>query len=198
MLFLANISSTLPKKTCKLIIDGGNDYAIAVKANQKNLHRQIRYNTDNSKPTSRYITAEKTRNRVTTRTVEVFHDLTGISQEWAGLKSLIKVERIGTRAGKAYHQVAFYISSLVNSAADFAKGIRGHWGIENRLHWVKDVIFDEDHSSIRMGNAPANLSVMRTICASQQRFAIALNMNAPIWLFLHHVSPKIYSYSQSN
>lgn len=46
---------------------------------------------------------------------------------------------------------------------DSAKGIRGHWGIENRLHWVKDVIFDEDHSTIRMGNAPANLSVMRTI-----------------------------------
>lgn len=159
----------MPKKTCKLIIDGGNDYAIAVKANQKNLHRQIRHNTDNSKPTSRYITAEKTRNRVTTRTVEVFHDLTGISQEWAGLKSLIKVERIGTRAGKAYHQVAFYISSLVNSAADFAKGIRGHWGIENRLHWVKDVIFDEDHSSIRMGNAPANLSVMRTIALNLLR-----------------------------
>ncbi|MBD2605939.1 transposase [Scytonema hofmannii FACHB-248] len=41
--------------------------------------------------------------------------------------------------------------------------IRGHWGIENRLHWVKDVIFDEDNSTIRMGNAPANLSVMRTI-----------------------------------
>ena len=127
------------------------------------MHRQIRYHTDNSQPTSRYITAEKTRNRVTTRTVEVFHDLTGISSQWIGLKSLIKVEKSGTRAGKAYHQVAYYISSLVRSAADFAKGIRGHWGIENRLHWVKDVIFDEDHSTIHLGNAPENLSVMRTI-----------------------------------
>jgi predicted transposase YbfD/YdcC len=153
----------LPKKTCKLIIDGGNDYAIAVKANQKNLHRQIRHNTDNVRPTSRYIMTERTRNRVTTRTVEVFNDLIGISQEWAGLKSLIKVERIGTRAGKPYYQVAYYISSLVRSAVDFAQGIRGHWGIENRLHWVKDMIFDEDHSSIRKGNAPANLSVMRTL-----------------------------------
>jgi predicted transposase YbfD/YdcC len=79
------------------------------------------------------------------------------------LKSLIKVERIGTRAGKSYHQVAYYISSLLSSAVDFAHGIRGHWAIENRLHWVKDVIFDEDNSTIRMGNAPANLSVMRTI-----------------------------------
>lgn len=133
------------------------------------MYRQIRHNTENSKPTSRYITAEKTRNRVTTRTTEVFHDLTGISSEWVGLESLIKIERIGTRAGKAYHQVAYYISSKVCSATDFAKGIRGHWGIENRLHWVKDVIFDEDHSTIRMGNAPANLSVMRTIALNLLR-----------------------------
>jgi predicted transposase YbfD/YdcC len=159
----------LPKKTCQLIIDGGNDYAIAVKANQKNLYRQIRHNTENSQPKSRYITAEKTRNRVTTRTIEVFHDLNGISPEWAGLESLIKVERIGSRGGKPYHQVAYYISSKVCSASDFAKGIRGHWGIENRLHWVKDVIFDEDHSTIRMGNAPGNLSVMRTMPSAKLR-----------------------------
>ncbi|NEQ19200.1 MAG: ISAs1 family transposase [Microcoleus sp. SIO2G3] len=165
----------MPKKTCKLIIDSGNDYAIAVKANQKNLHRQIRHNTENSKPTSRHVSTERTRNRVTTRTVEVFNDKACISKEWTGLESLIKVERIGTRAAKPYHQVVYYISSLVKSAADFAKGIRGHWGIENRLHWVKDVIFDEDRSTIRTGNAPANLSVMRTL-AKLLRRRLALNI----------------------
>ena len=125
-----------------------------------------------------------------TRTVEVFNDLTGISKEWTGLESLIKVERIGTRAGKPYHQVVYYISSLVRSAADFAKGIRGHWGIENRLHWVKDVIFDEDHSTIRTGNAPANLSVMRTMPSARLRQRT--QYFAPKGLFLHHVSPAIY------
>jgi hypothetical protein len=43
------------------------------------------------------------------------------------------------------------------------RGIRGHWGIENRLHWVKDVVFDEDRSTIHMGQAPANLSLLRAI-----------------------------------
>jgi predicted transposase YbfD/YdcC len=157
----------LPKKTCELIIDGGNDYVIAVKGNQQGLYRQIQYNTANTRPTSRYITTERTRNRVTTRTVEVFNDLTGINQHWVGLKSLIKVERVGTRAGKAYHQVAYYISSLIRSAVDFACGIRQHWSIENRLHWVKDVVFDEDNSTVRKGNAPANCSII---------FAIALNL----------------------
>ena len=138
-----------------------------MKANQKNLHRQIRHNTENSNPKSRHISTERTRNRVTTRPVEVFNDLTGISQEWTGLESLIKVERIGTRASKPYHQVVYYISSLVRSAADFAKGIRGHWGIENRLHWVKDVIFDEDHSTIRTGNAREQCDFVRSDFNSQ-------------------------------
>ncbi len=150
----------MPKKTCQLIIESGNNYVIAVKGNQQSLYRQIQHHTAHSRPTSRYIATERTRNRVTTRTVEVFEALTSMTSLWLGLKSLIKVERIGTRAGKPYHQVAYYISSLVSSALNFAKGIRGHWGIENRLHWVKDMVFDEDNSAIRKGNAPANCSVI--------------------------------------
>ena len=159
----------MSKKTCQLIIEGGNDYVIAVKGNQKNLHRQLRLKTENAPPTSRYIATERTRNRVTTRTVQVFHDLTGISHEWIGLKSLIKVERTGTRGGKPYHQTAYYISSLLRDAVVFAEGIRGHWGIENRLHWVKDVVFDEDRSTIHTGQAPANLSLLRAIALNVLR-----------------------------
>ncbi|NES25826.1 MAG: ISAs1 family transposase [Symploca sp. SIO3E6] len=81
-------------------------------------------------------------------TVSVFDDLRGISGEWVGLACLVKVERIGTRAGKPYQQLAYYISSKCLDAAQFAQGIRGHWGIENRLHWVKDVVLDEDSSRI--------------------------------------------------
>jgi predicted transposase YbfD/YdcC len=181
----------LPKKTCQLITDGNNDYAIAVKGNQKNLYRQIQHNTNNSQPTSRYITTERTRNRVTTRSVQVFDDLNGISQEWAGLKSLVKIERIGTRAGKRYHQVAYYISSLVCSAVDFAQGIRGHWTIENCLHWVKDVIFNEDRSMIRKGNAPANRSIILAIprsgCQGHRPQSIT-----PKRSFFYHLISKIY------
>jgi predicted transposase YbfD/YdcC len=166
----------LSKKTCQLIIDSGNDYVIAVKGNQKDLYRQLRLKTENTPAASRYIATERTRNRVTTRKVQVFHDLTGISHEWIGLKSLIKVERTGTRGGKHYHQVAYYISSLVRDAVDFAEGIRGHWGIENRLHWVKDVVFDEDRSTIHTGQAPANLSLLRAIAKRCCQAQIALNL----------------------
>jgi predicted transposase YbfD/YdcC len=120
-------------------------------------------------PVSRYITTEKIRDRFTTRTVEVFHDLTGINQQWTGIKSLIKVERAGTRGGKPYHQIICYISSLIRTAKEFAFGIRGHWSIENSLHWVKDVVLNEDDSTIVIGNAPANLSIIRAIALNVLR-----------------------------
>ncbi|NEQ63674.1 MAG: ISAs1 family transposase, partial [Moorea sp. SIO4A1] len=151
----------MSKKTCQLIIESGNDYVIAVKKNQPKLHRHIQSTAANQKPKSRYIETKKNRDRLTTRTVEVFDDLNGIDPKWTGIKSLIRVERVGTRRGKPYHDIAYYISSLITTAKEFAQGIRGHWGIENRLHWVKDVVLNEDLSTIHLGNAPANISVVR-------------------------------------
>lgn len=153
----------MPKKTVELIIESGNDYVIAVKDNQPKLHNHIKRVAAEQKPTSRDIRTEKTRDRITTRKVEVFHDLKGIDPEWTGVQSLIKVERTGTRAGKEYHEIVCYISSLMLSAEDFSQGIRGHWSIENRLHWVKDVVFNEDDSNIWMGNGAANLSIVKAI-----------------------------------
>jgi len=146
-----------------LIIDSGNDYVIAVKGNQPKLHRHIQHIAATKKPNSRVVETEKTRDRLTTRIVEVFHDVNGIDPAWTGIKSLVRVERFGTRKGKKYHEIVCYISSLICTAKEFAFGIRSHWGIENRLHWVKDVVFDEDNSTILMGHAPANLSVVRAI-----------------------------------
>lgn len=136
---------------------------IAVKDNQPKLHNHIKRIAAMRKPTSRVIETEKIRDRLTTRIVDVFHDVSGIDSYWIGIKSLIKVERYGTRKGKKYHEIVCYISSLICTAKEFAVGIRGHWGIENCLHWVKDVVFKEDSSTIRLGNAPANLSLIRSI-----------------------------------
>ncbi|MFN6483435.1 MULTISPECIES: ISAs1 family transposase [unclassified Nostoc] len=76
---------------------------------------------------------------------------------------------MGSRGGKPYHDIACYISSLICTAQEFAQGIRGHWGIENRLHWVKDVVLNEDRSTIHLGNAPANLSVLRAMPSAKLR-----------------------------
>lgn len=153
----------MSKKTVKLIVERGNDYLICVKGNQKGLYQQIQANTCQSLPSSIDITHERTRTRTTQRSVSVFDNLDGISSEWLGLRSLIQVERKGTRDGKPYHQLSYYISSLPLCAAQFAAAIRAHWGIENRLHWVKDVVLAEDKSPIRQQQACANLSIVRTM-----------------------------------
>lgn len=159
----------MPKKTCRLILESGNDYVIAVKGNQPKLEQHIKKVATQYAPKTRYITREETRDRVTTRTVEVFHNLTGIHPQWKGIQSLIRVDRIGTRRKKPYHETVHYISNLRLTAQDFSQGIRGHWGIENRLHWVKDVIFKEDSSTISQGHAPSNLSLVRAIAINLLR-----------------------------
>ncbi len=64
---------------------------------------------------------------------------------------------------ESYEETAYYISSLTESAQVFAKIIRGHWKIENQLHWVKDVIFEEDKSEISDFQAASNWSILTTI-----------------------------------
>ena len=160
---------------------------IAVKGNQKRLYAQIQLITEQATALSLDITTERRSDRVTTRTVSVFDDLTGISCEWLGLARLVKVERLGTRAGKPYHQIAYYISSLSLNAAQFAQGIRGHWGIENRLHWVKDVVLGEDNSRMRQGNAPANLSIFRSLAIAILRYNGYSSITSAIRMIGHNL-----------
>jgi predicted transposase YbfD/YdcC len=152
----------LPKKTVEQIIDSGNDYVIAVKANQPKLYNQIQQNMQSSQPTSIYTDVERTRNRTTSRTVSVFDKLDNISADWVGLKRIVRVERFGTRANTPYSETAYYISSIALEAPDFSQGIRRHWGVENQLHWVKDVVFEEDFAQMVDGYAPANFSILRS------------------------------------
>jgi predicted transposase YbfD/YdcC len=112
---------------------------------------------------------EKIRNRVTCRIINVFNDINSIDCDWEGIKSLVQVERIGIRQGRRYQQTNYYISSLSTSAAVFAQIIRGHWGIENRLHWVKDVVFKEDTTPLKHHNAASNLSLIRNIVINVAR-----------------------------
>ena len=157
------------KKTTQLIIEGGNDYAITVKGNQPRLLTQLKTLAEHPLPCDRFVDIEKTHGRITCRIVKVFTDLKGINLDWVGLQSLVQVERIGIRSGKQYLQTNYYISSLLTSAAKFACGIRQHWGIENRLHWVKDVIFGEDAAPFNNYNAATNWSIIRNIAINLAR-----------------------------
>ncbi len=84
---------------------------------------------------------------------------------------MIQIERIGIRSGEKYLQTNYYISSLVSKAVTFANGIRQHWGIENRLHWVKDVIAGVDAAPFSNYNAATNWSIIRNIAINITRMS---------------------------
>lgn len=158
-------------------MEQGNDYVVAVKGNQPRLFNQLQTQAKHTAVFQRFVDVEKTRDRITCRIVQVFHDLSGIVLDWVGLQSLIQVERIGLRQGHLSQQTSYDISSLATSAITFAQGIRAHWGIENRLHWggvsagesstaeppFKDVVFGEDKAPFRNFTAATNWSLIRNI-----------------------------------
>lgn len=105
---------------------------------------------------------DPSRGRKIQRVVEVFTPPPNIDPSWQKVRSAIRVTRSGERDGKAFTTLSYYISSLPPSSARIGRVIRQHWHIENRLHWVKDVIFDEDRSTQKAGKAPINFSIVKT------------------------------------
>ncbi len=160
----------MPKKTLKTIIDTGNDYLVQVKGNQPNLLKALKETAATQDPISIYETTEKKRGRNEFRKVLLFKPINNIPLGWEELNSIIHVERITQRKGKITNEKSFYISSLNSEEAEFfAKGIRGHWSIENRLHWVKDVIQNEDNAAIKKGNGIETLSILKNIAINLSR-----------------------------
>jgi predicted transposase YbfD/YdcC len=103
------------------------------------------------------------------------------------VQSVIGVTRSGERDGKAYSTLSYYLSSLPPTSGRIAKAIRGHWQIENRLHWVKGVIFDEDKSPQRAGNASIDLSIINTWVLSVFRLHGFDSIKVAIDHFCHNI-----------
>lgn len=82
---------------------------------------------------------------------------------WADLQTIVRVQRERRRGAKIEQETAYYISSLPPNAQQILDATRTHWSVENRLHWVLDVIFREDESRIRKHNSPQNMALLRHI-----------------------------------
>lgn len=124
--------------------------------------------------------------RVETRRLWSSDALKGYS-DWPHLGQVCRMERTVIRKGKTSLDVAYAVTSLTPSVADPKRLLaiwRGHWGIENRVHWVRDVTFDEDRCQIRCGSAPQVVAAIRNVvisllrCAGHSNIAEALRRNA--------------------
>lgn len=107
-------------------------------------------------------TNEKGHGRTEERTCRVIKDLSKFPsiKDWPGIKSLIEVKRVTTIKDKTTEAINYYISSASSDANQMMKDIRSHWKIES-MHWMLDVVFKEDASSMYKGNIPANMAIVR-------------------------------------
>jgi predicted transposase YbfD/YdcC len=168
------------KEIAQKVLDNGADYLLAVKGNQKTLARDLQSLFDEAELINyRHVESERTQTtgkghgRIESRRCSVITDprylfyLKGL--KWPGVRSIIKLESERKIGEEIETHTRYYISSLPGDAAKTLAAARGHWGIENSLHWVLDVAFREDESRIRQGNAAENMSRLRQIALNLLR-----------------------------
>jgi predicted transposase YbfD/YdcC len=157
------------------IVEGKADHVLAVKGNQPTLHTGImeffldHMGDDFARVrVSRHETKEHGHGRDEHRTYlvcDVPDDLPDRGR-WKGLKRIGVAISETMRGGKACDDVRYYILSKRLSARSFGAAVRGHWGIENSLHWQLDMSFGEGRSRTRKGHADANFAVVRRMALS--------------------------------
>lgn len=152
----------------KTILDRGADYVLAVKGNQAALLDDIeRHFADTPAQRHDYErTVEKDHGRVETRECWVSQDAPADSEEghWPSLNAAAMVRATVERDGKTCTDTRYYITSLATPTAKTILGcVRAHWDIENSLHWVLDVTFNEDQCRVRTQNAAQNFVILRHI-----------------------------------
>ncbi len=165
------------------VLAAGGDYLMEVKGNQPTLHDDLV--TLFADPDTECIQAEEARmhgGRIERRVLRVSTELTGYL-DWPGFAQALCVERRVTHkaTGETRIEVSYAITSLAPAAATPAQLLRvwrEHWHIENKLHWIRDVTFDEDRSTVRAGRIPQVMATLRSTTISVARLHGATNIAA--------------------
>lgn len=168
------------KKIAQEIIEADADYVLALKGNHETVHEEVKSFLDatltekQSKPLRPSVaaaqlavqeTVEKDHGRIETRRYYQSDQLDWFADraQWEGLKSVGMVEAIREIGTERTVERRYYLSSLPLGVATFARAVRGHWAVENKLHWVLDVQMREDQSRARAGYAAENLATLRRL-----------------------------------
>lgn len=156
----------------QLLKSKGADYCLALKRNQKGLYTEVQQIFADAQERqwqgiqhSFEQTLEKNHGRIEIRRYWTFSkdELKQSTEQWVGLQSIGVVESVCRSGEESTTSIRYYLNSFARDAVRLAKAVRGHWGIENNLHWVLDVAFAEDDCSVYRDHAPENLARLRKI-----------------------------------
>lgn len=161
------------KEIAAKIVKVKGDYVLALKGNHQMLHDAVRehfdalHESDFQDADCRHRqTTDKKHGRLERRyyyQAPLPAELKPLAKEWRGLKTIGQVVSITERDGKETSEVRYYLSSLGPGVKRFSEAVRGHWAIENSLHWVLDVTFREDESRSRDRRLAENLAALRRL-----------------------------------
>jgi len=147
----------------RYIIGEKADYVLALKENQPELYQETAALFGSLTPAEKHTEVYGDHGRIETRTCSIITavDMLDRPQQWDGLQTLVCVKSTREIGSQKTEQTRYYISSLKASAGQFNQIIRNHWAIENELHWVMDVAFNEDQCRKRKGNEAMNFAIIR-------------------------------------
>jgi predicted transposase YbfD/YdcC len=166
------------KEIAQAIRDSGADYLLQVKGNQPTLEADINASIEAAGDADFegvahdvWVSEARGHGRDEERVCLVLYELEGLStrHEWVDLQAIVRVSRTIWEGDQETFEVAHYICSRRGSAEELGRAARGHWGIENGLHWVLDVIFREDDQRLKDRTAAENLGQLRRVVASLLR-----------------------------
>ena len=159
-----------PKKSCQQIVESHNHYLGALKGNQSGLLKEVKasFQVEDT-----YTQLSKGHGRIEERIVDTCQTLDGI-RPWSGLCTLIRVTATRIQLKGEYEIVGkpetrYYISSLRETARQFAHRIRSYWGVENKVHHVRDVTQAEDACRIRVVPLPQIWTIARNLALNLYR-----------------------------
>lgn len=155
--------------TVKAVNETQQDYLLALKKNRAKTYADVEILTESQEAKAVASEQDESHGRTVYREVQVFEPSPKLVAKYPNLTTIGRVQRQGVRDEKPFSETVYYLSSRDWSASNLLNATRGHWQIENGLHWVKDVTFREDNPVRRGGHAPVNWAILNTFCITLAR-----------------------------